>query len=150
MYLQQYLNRLSIVISTSKDLKNEYLTILYYDTFLNLCVYFYRVESISSKLEPSSFNASSWYSSNTEPYYAQLDSEDNGYWRPAKSSETEYLQMDLGQAETIYGIEVTGSPTHDEYVTSYLVAHSLDGVGFSFVSYNGQPKVLSICLLVVQ
>ncbi|XP_050428341.1 hemocytin-like [Adelges cooleyi] len=100
-----------------------------------------QVESISSKLEPSSFNASSWYSSNTEPYYAQLDSEDNGYWRPAKSSETEYLQMDLGQAETIYGIEVTGSPTHDEYVTSYLVAHSLDGVGFSFVSYNGQPKI---------
>ncbi|XP_050525527.1 hemocytin [Daktulosphaira vitifoliae] len=100
-----------------------------------------QVESISSNLGPKSFNASSWYSPNTEPYYSQMDSADNGFWRPAESKENEYLQIDIGYIESIYGVELAGNPSYDEYVTSYIVAFSTDGIGFSYVSYNGIPKI---------
>jgi len=89
-----------------------------------------------------SFDASSWFDDYTAPQYAQLYSEENGYWKPSKTSENEYLQIYLGYPETVYGVEVSGSLLTDEYVTSYKVAYSLDGISYSYVSYHGQPEVI--------
>jgi len=48
----------------------------------------------------------------------------------------------LGHPEIVYGVEVSGSPLNDEFVTSYKVAHSIDGISFSYVSFHGQPEVI--------
>lgn len=54
----------------------------------------------------------------------------------------DYLQIYLGYPETIYGVELSGSPLNDEYVTSYQIAYSMDGVSFSYVLYHGQAQVI--------
>lgn len=89
-----------------------------------------------------SFNASSWYNDATAPHFAQLYSEENGYWRPTTPSENEYLQIYLGSSETIYGIQVSGNPFDDEFVKSFKVAYSMDGISYSYVSFHGQPEVI--------
>lgn len=99
------------------------------------------IKPITDTLAPLSFDASSWYDENTAPQYAQIYSEENGYWKPSKTSENEYLQIYLGYPETVYGVEISGNPLNDEYVTSYNVVYSLDGISFSHVSYHGQPEV---------
>lgn len=89
-----------------------------------------------------SYNASSWYNEATLPHFAQLYPEEINYWKPKESSENEYLQIYLGHPEIIYGVEVSGSPLNDEFVTSYKVAYSTDGISFSYVSFHGQPEVI--------
>lgn len=93
-------------------------------------------------IEPLSFYASSSYDDNTAPEYAQLYSEEKNYWRPIVSSVNEYLQIYLGSPKAVYGVEMSGSPFNDEYVTSYQIAYSMDGVSFSYVLYHGQVQVL--------
>lgn len=88
-----------------------------------------------------SFNASSLYDDSTAPHFAQLYPKENSSWKPSSSNENEYLQLYLGQPETIYGIEVSGSPLENEFVTSYKLAYSMDGISFSYVSFYGQPEV---------
>lgn len=100
-----------------------------------------RVKPKVEGLGPLSFTASSSSDDNTAPQFAQLYPETEGYWKPFKSSEKEYLQIYLGQPETVYGVQVSGNPSNDEYVTSYLVAYSSDGTSFSYVLYHGQPEV---------
>ncbi|KAJ9596533.1 hypothetical protein L9F63_012432, partial [Diploptera punctata] len=56
----------------------------------------------------------------------------NGIWKP-QHNVNEYLQVDLGQQEPIYGSVVWGSHKTDEYVTSYNVLYSNDGKSFSYV-----------------
>lgn len=97
---------------------------------------------ITTNLGSLSFNASSWYDINTMPQFAKLYSKEKGYWKPAKSNENEYLVIDLGYPDTIYGIEISGNPLNDEFVISYIVTYSLDGVGFSYILYHGQPEVI--------
>jgi len=69
--------------------------------------------------------------------------QENGYWKPSRSGENEYLQIYLGFPETVYGVEVSGDPLDDEYVTSYQIAYSMDGTSFSRVLYHGQPEVMT-------
>lgn len=102
----------------------------------------YRIKPITANLDQSSFNASSWYDDTTVPHFAQLYSKENSYWKPSKSSESEYLQINLGYPETIYGVQISGNPVEEEYVTSYKVAYSTDGVSFSYVQFHGQPEVI--------
>lgn len=87
--------------------------------------------------------ASSWHDDNTAPHLAQLYPQENGYWKPSRSGENEYLQIYLGFPETVYGVQVSGDPLDDEYVTSYQIAYSTDGTSFSRVLYHGQPEVMS-------
>lgn len=102
----------------------------------------FRIKPITADLGPSSFNASSWYDINTAPQFAQLYSKQNTYWKPKQSSENEYLQIDLGHSDNIYGLEISGNPVGDEFVTSYKVMFSLDGISHSYVLYRGQPEVI--------
>lgn len=102
----------------------------------------YRINPITGNLKPSSFNASSWLDDNTKPQSAQLYSNGNSNWKPSSTGPDEYLQIDLGYPETVYGVELSGNPTSDEYVTSYKVLYSTDGISFSHVLYHGQPEVI--------
>lgn len=107
-------------------------------------LFVYRIKPITANLSPSSFIASSWLNDYTAPHFAQLYPNGNRYWKPAKSSENEYLEVNLHKPETIYGIEISGSPLNDEYVTSYKLAYSMDGVSFSIVLFHGLPEVIII------
>lgn len=102
----------------------------------------YRIKPITPGLGLFSFNASSWFNENTAPHFAQLYPKGNSYWKPSRSNENEYLQIFLGFPETIYGVEVSGNPLNDEYVTSYQIAYSMDGMSFNRVLYYGQPEVI--------
>lgn len=103
----------------------------------------FRIQPITKDLEQLSFDASSWYDDDTGPQYAQLYSKDLKYWKPSKKDENQYLQLYLGQPETIYGVEISGNPLNDEYVTSYKVSYSMDGISFNYVLLHGQPEVIS-------
>lgn len=107
----------------------------------------YRIKPITGNLKQSSFNASSWLDSYTTPHSAQLYSNEfNSSWKPSSTNSNEYLQIDLGYPETVYGVELSGNPLTDEYVTSYKILYSLDGISFSHVLYHGQPEVIIIVL----
>lgn len=43
------------------------------------------------------------------------------------------LQVILPQIEPVYGIVLKGSPLYDQYVTSYHVLHSTDGLRFDYI-----------------
>ena len=49
-------------------------------------------------------------------------------WSGANNSVGEYLQIDLGSAAQVVGTVVQGRADADDWVTSYNVQHSMDGV----------------------
>lgn len=64
-----------------------------------------------------------------------------GSWSPAKSNKRQYLDINLGRIEPIYGIITKGSPSYNEFVTSYLILHSTDGTTFYvLLGPNNKPK----------
>ncbi|KAF5285691.1 hypothetical protein FQR65_LT13076 [Abscondita terminalis] len=55
-------------------------------------------------------------------------------WSPNIDNKDQYLQIDLGRQEPVYGIIVQGNPVYNEFVTSYHVLYSPDGHTFNYVS----------------
>ncbi|KAH1005493.1 hypothetical protein HUJ04_006464 [Dendroctonus ponderosae] len=52
----------------------------------------------------------------------------------------QYLEVDLGIQEPVYGVIIQGSPVYDEYVTSYMVLYSPDdGTNFYYVLNSESP-----------
>lgn len=59
------------------------------------------------------------------------------------SDKDQYLQINLGQLEPVYGVKIKGSPLYNEFVTSYKVLYSSDGVLYSYVTDKEKnPKVI--------
>lgn len=64
-----------------------------------------------------------------------------GSWSPSKSNKRQYLDINLGRVEPVYGVVVKGSPLYNDYVTSYFVLYSQDGTSFHIIEgKNGRPK----------
>lgn len=59
-----------------------------------------------------------------------------GSWAPKQQNQNQYLEIDLGKQEPVYGVIVKGSPLYDEYVTSYRVQYSPDGHTFYYILNN--------------
>jgi hypothetical protein len=55
-------------------------------------------------------------------------------WKPVDSNKDQYLQVDLGNLEPLYGTVVWGNPKGDEYVTSYTVLYSDNGQRYTYVT----------------
>ncbi|RZC42307.1 hemocytin, partial [Asbolus verrucosus] len=85
------------------------------------------------------FNASSVLSSSFEPEFARFNTKaegkSGGSWSPKYSRTSEYLEINLGHQEPIYGIKIKGNPLYDEYITSFRVFYSHDG-GTFFPVFN--------------
>ncbi|XP_063233046.1 hemocytin isoform X2 [Bacillus rossius redtenbacheri] len=96
-------------------------------------------------LLPSALTASSYLSPEFSPQAGRIgnQSQPSGYsWTAQHSDKQQYLQVDLGREEPVYGAVVQGSPLTGEYVSSYKVLHSLDGQEYSYVTGgNNQPVV---------
>lgn len=67
-----------------------------------------------------------------------------GSWAPKYSNQDQYLEIDLGKQEPVYGVIVRGSPVYDEYVTSYKVLYSPDGNIFYYILNEENYPVVSI------
>lgn len=97
-------------------------------------------------LGDEAFNASSVLSPSFVPSNARLNSKittkSGGSWAPEFTNEDQFLQIDLGRQEPIYGIVVRGSPLYDEYVTSFKVLYSPDGQTFYYVlNDENRPQI---------
>nr|CAD7570854.1 unnamed protein product [Timema californicum] len=88
-------------------------------------------------LPPSSLSASSsmdqLFTPDNALLSAAVSSTAGGSWTAGDVNKDQYLQVDLGRAEPVYGVLVKGSPISNEYVTSYKVLYSLDGHTYSYV-----------------
>lgn len=66
-----------------------------------------------------------------------------GSWTAKRFNKDQYLEIDLGRIEPIYGAIVQGSDIAEEYVTSYNVLYSNDKTTFYYVTgQDGKPKVI--------
>lgn len=59
-----------------------------------------------------------------------------GSWKPIHMNSDQYLQIDLGKVEPVYGVITRGSLEANEFVNSYYVIYSTDGQSFSYVTTN--------------
>lgn len=89
-------------------------------------------------LSDEAFSASSQFSSAYAPWAARFSSKmtikSAGSWSPAESDKKQYLQVNLRDVEPVYGIVLKGSPLYDQYITSYHVLHSMDGLRFHYLT----------------
>ncbi|XP_025836285.1 hemocytin [Agrilus planipennis] len=97
-------------------------------------------------LPDEAFSASSELGQYFSPKYARLNNEvtdgSGGSWIPKSSDQSQYLQIDLGKQEPVYGIILRGSPLYNNFVTSYKVTYSPDGFTFRYITdENNQPKI---------
>jgi hypothetical protein len=51
----------------------------------------------------------------------------NNSWCSNASSNTEYIQINLGQVRTVTGIATQGDHTMDKWVRSYTISYRMDG-----------------------
>ncbi|XP_056642321.1 hemocytin [Diorhabda sublineata] len=90
-----------------------------------------------SPLPDDAFSASSVLEDIFSPSNARLDSDvsetSGGSWAPKYPNENQYLEINFGKQEPVYGVIVRGSPMYDEYVTSYRVLYSPDGHTFYYI-----------------
>ena len=68
-------------------------------------------------------------------------------WVPARSAQGEYLQIELNDVTSVYGLELEGSADLKSYVSSLLVMYSDDGhIYHQYVSKQNTPKVTKLKL----
>lgn len=96
-------------------------------------------------LSDEAFSASSQLTKAFAPWAARFDSKvtdkSAGSWSPAESNKKQYLQVVLPQIEPVYGLVLKGSALYDQYVTSYHVLHSTDGLRFNYITDIENPEV---------
>lgn len=65
-------------------------------------------------------------------------------WKPTDNNKDQYLQVDLGNLEPLFGTVVWGNPKENEYVTSYMVLYSDNGQRYTYVTDAGDSPAVSI------
>lgn len=59
----------------------------------------------------------------------------------------QYLQIGFTKPEPLFGVIIRGSPIFDQYVTSFKILHSFDGVAFHYlVDQSTHPQIFSGCI----
>ncbi|XP_031619378.1 hemocytin isoform X2 [Contarinia nasturtii] len=85
-------------------------------------------------LPDTAFNASSYLTTSFKPHFSRLNSQatpfSRGCWSPEIDDQKQYLQIAFEKPVPLYGIILQGSPTFDQYVTSFKILHSHEGGAF--------------------
>ncbi|XP_021043059.1 lactadherin isoform X2 [Mus pahari] len=95
--------------------------------------------SASSSYKTWNLRAFGWY-----PHLGRLDNQGKiNAWTAQSNSAKEWLQVDLGTQRQVTGIITQGARDfgHIQYVASYKVAHSDDGVQWTVYEEQGTSKV---------
>lgn len=122
-------------------------------------------------LSDSAFGASSYLGSSFKPEFSRLNSKptsesskadcgsleislfefiilfSGGSWSPEINDQMQYLQIGFDKPEPLFGVIIRGSPIFDQYVTSFKILHSFDGVAFHYlVDESTHPQIFSGCI----
>ena len=96
-------------------------------------------------IKDEQITASSQWSTTYAPKYGRLNikktSSISGAWTAAKSQQNanQWLQIELGNQQTkVTRVATQGSNGYSEWVTSYKLQYSRDGVNFQFYKEQGQ------------
>ena len=106
----------------------------------------------SGWLPDTSFSASSQYDHHSAPFLGRLHNvEKRGNemgWAAGPHDKYPWWQVDLGKTMKITMVATQGvTGVYDEWVTSYSVAYSEEGLEFQNVTVNNQTEVCGQCRL---
>uniref|UniRef100_A0A061QFX2 Putative hemolectin n=1 Tax=Cupiennius salei TaxID=6928 RepID=A0A061QFX2_CUPSA len=108
------------------------------------CTDYYKVVDGPSPLPDSRLKASSSRDTSSGPQSAKLSSEygtrSAGAWIAGKLNDLQFIEMDLGQIQPLYGVITKGRSGHDEWVKSYKVLYSRDGDAYHYVRDPAAPN----------
>lgn len=82
------------------------------------------IENGEHSLPDSIFNATSKLTPDHAPHKARLlknPTPNSGSWSPQINDQMQYLELNLGHTEPIYGVIMAGSPEFNNYVTLFKV-----------------------------
>lgn len=82
------------------------------------------IENGEHSLPDNIFNATSNLTPEHAPEKARLRKKptpDSGSWSPMINDQMQYLELNLGHTEPIYGVIMAGSPEFNNYVTLFKV-----------------------------
>ncbi|XP_078665994.1 lactadherin-like [Branchiostoma floridae x Branchiostoma belcheri] len=107
---------------------------------VNVCTYPLGMES--GAIPDASITASS-ISDGFEPYHCRLNGVAGvGAWAARTNTIGEWLQVDLGEMKTVTGTIIQGRSSADQWVTSYKLQYSLDGLNWiTYASSDGPEEV---------
>jgi len=92
--------------------------------------------------------SSSRWDNNHAPYLARLQNQRRGRymggWSAGANNAFQWLQIDLGRPSKVVRISTQGRPTVNQWVTSYYLLYSQDGVYFAFYFERNTRKVSCI------
>ncbi|XP_035224885.1 hemocytin-like, partial [Stegodyphus dumicola] len=112
------------------------------------CTIYYDIVDGPLPLPDSSLKASSSRSEDSAPHNARLSSVVTSYsaggWIAGEINEFQFIEVDLGRIQPVYGVITKGRSGYPEWVKSYKVLYSRDGIGYAYVSdTNGKEKIFS-------
>ena len=102
----------------------------------------------NGKIIDSQITASSQWTNTHDPTRARLNLKDStskeGAWSAAKNDVNQWIQVDFKNQTTVTNILTQGRNCYNNYqwVTSYTVYYSNDGIDFTPYQKGGQVKVI--------
>ncbi|CAB3983234.1 EGF-like repeat and discoidin I-like domain-containing 3 [Paramuricea clavata] len=94
----------------------------------------------SRKIADSRITASSQYSASYRASYARLNS--NTYWLSKPNNRNQWLKIDFKYRATITDILSQGRGSSNQYVRTYTLSYSDDGINFKSYQRSGKKRVL--------
>ncbi|ALC44456.1 Hml, partial [Drosophila busckii] len=102
------------------------------------------VENGAQSLPDMIFNASSQLAPEHAPQKARLRKQNDGCWMPQINDQMQYLELNFGHPEPIYGVVMAGSPDFNNYVTLFKILHSHDGIAYHYlVDETEKPQMFN-------
>ena len=96
----------------------------------------------TNKIPDSRMTASSSFRMSELPHYDRLnETRQNRAWCPKSSSNSEYLQVDMGTVYNVCAVETQGRAAAYEWVTAYILRFSLDAIIWNSYYENNVQKV---------
>ena len=96
---------------------------------------------VSSQITSSSELDETAKARNARLKLEENDGENVGAWIASSDDTTPWLKVDLKSNATLRVIATQGRSDADEWITSYEVSYSIDGLTFEKYEENGQVKV---------
>jgi hypothetical protein len=96
---------------------------------------------VNSQLTSSSEKGETTRARNARLRLKPVDGERVGAWIAATDDTNPWLQVNFKSNVTVRGITTQGRSDKGEWVTTYEVSYSIDGMNFDTYEDNGQVKV---------
>ena len=103
---------------------------------------------LNSQLKSSSEKDETTRARNARLRLKPVDGERVGAWMASADDGNPWLKVDFKSNATVRGITTQGRYDVAEWVTSYEVSYSIDGITFDTYEENGQVKVSEVSFIV--